>query len=74
MKILDFTEAVNPVPHHDTLNPKLWNGHKIIPEVRYSLLKIAHHFAEFLQVSKLNLKDITISGSNAAYGDRKSVV
>jgi hypothetical protein len=68
MKILDFTEAIDPVPYHEILNPKLWQEHTIIPEVRYSLLRIAHHFAEFLQVPKLHLRDITISGSNAAYG------
>ena len=31
-------------------------------------MAIAHHFAKFLNVPKLNLRDITISGSNAAYG------
>jgi hypothetical protein len=68
MLIQDFTEAINPLPLNDTLNPKLWDGDQLIPEVRLQLLKIARHFADFLQVSKLNLKDITISGSNAAYG------
>jgi hypothetical protein len=29
---------------------------------------IAKHFAEYLNVERLNLKDITISGSNASYG------
>lgn len=29
---------------------------------------IAKHFAHFLKVPELNLRDITISGSNAAYG------
>lgn len=68
MLIQDFSEAYNPLPYNQELNPKLWDGDKLIPEVRHTLLRIAKHFAEFLKVDKLNLKDITISGSNAAYG------
>jgi len=66
MKIQEL--SITPVPHSTTLNPKLWDNNKLIPEVRLQLMKIARHFAEFLKVEKLNLKDITISGSNAAYG------
>jgi hypothetical protein len=68
MLIQDFTEAYNPLPYNQELNPKLWEGDSLIPEVRYALLRIAKHFAEFLKIDKLNLKDITISGSNSAYG------
>lgn len=66
MKIQELSPT--PVPHSTTLNPKLWDNNTLIPEVRLQLMKIARHFAEFLKVEKLNLKDITISGSNAAYG------
>ena len=68
MLIHDFTEAVDPIPLNDTLNPKLWEGDALIPEIRLQLMRIARHFADFLKVERLNLKDITISGSNAAYG------
>lgn len=57
-----------PIPYHDELNPILWQDNKLKTEVRYKLLYIAKHFALFLNVPKLNLRDITISGSNAAYG------
>jgi len=60
--------SVAPISYHSSLNPKLWEEDKLIPEVRLQLLKIARHFAEYLNVEKLDLKDITISGSNAAYG------
>jgi hypothetical protein len=66
MKIQELSPT--PVPHSTTLNPKLWDNNTLILEVRLQLMKIARHFAEFLKVEKLNLKDITISGSNAAYG------
>jgi hypothetical protein len=39
----------------------------MLPEVRTKLLEIAADFQEFLGVSDLDVKDITISGSNAAY-------
>lgn len=68
MQIIEFEESIKPVTYHDTLNPKVWDNNTLITEVRYKLLAIAMHFAKFLNVPKLNLRDITISGSNAAYG------
>ena len=68
MHLNEFIEAIDPVAYNTTLNPKLWDGDSLVPEVRFQLMKIARHFAEFLKVEKLNLKDITISGSNASYG------
>ena len=61
-------ELAQVAPYHDTLNPLLWENGQLITEVRYKLMMIARHFANFLKVDKLNLKDITISGSNAGYG------
>jgi hypothetical protein len=66
---MNFLElSIAPVTHNTELNPKLWDNNKLQTEIRLQLLKIARHFAEFLKVEKLNLKDITISGSNASYG------
>lgn len=59
---------VKALPYHDTLNPVLWDNDKLKTEIRYKLLLIAKHFAQFLNVKKLQLRDITISGSNASYG------
>ena len=66
MKFQELSPA--PITHHNELNPKLWADNKLIPEVRLQLMKIAKHFAEYLNVERLDLKDITVSGSNAAYG------
>jgi hypothetical protein len=54
--------------YHDELNPLLWDGSQLKTEVRYKLMSIALHFAKYLNVPKLNLRDVTISGSNAAFG------
>lgn len=66
MKIQELSIA--PVSHNTTLNPALWEGDKLIPEVRLQLMKIARHFEQYLNVKELNLRDVTISGSNASYG------
>ena len=54
------------VVFHDELNPKLFANGQMKPEVREGLLKIAEHFKNFIGVD-LDIKDITVSGSNAAY-------
>ena len=66
---MNFLElSIAPITHNTELNPKLWDNNKLQPEIRLQLLKIARHFSDFLKVEKLNLKDITISGSNASFG------
>jgi hypothetical protein len=55
-------------PYHDQLNPLLWEDDQLKLEVRLKLLEIAKHFIAFIDIDELDLTDITISGSNAAYG------
>jgi hypothetical protein len=52
---------------HDKLNPDLWEGNRLKPQVRLALFKIAKAFVEFINVEDLELTDITISGSNASF-------
>jgi predicted nucleotidyltransferase len=63
--LVDFNLG-NAVVFHDQLNPKLFDGEEMRPEIRQGLLKIADHFKEFIGV-ELDVIDITVSGSNAAY-------
>ena len=51
----------------DTLNPALWKNNKLKSEIRLKLLEIAKNFIDFIDIPQINLTDITISGSNAAY-------
>lgn len=70
MYLREFTqEAVvdDAVIFHDQLNPDLWKNNQLTTQVRYKLLAIAKHFIKFIDIPSINLKDITISGSNAAY-------
>jgi hypothetical protein len=68
---IDQLESYNlgdAVKFNDKLNPKLWGADEhLLPEVQSKLLEIAEDFREFLGITDLQLKDITISGSNAAY-------
>lgn len=64
---LDNFRLAAAVTFNDELNPKLFSGHRLKPEIRKHLLEIAADFKQFLGVTDLELKDITISGSNAAY-------
>lgn len=66
---MQFKEFNIPkIEYHDELNPALWDGDHLNQEVRYTLLKIAKHFIDFINVKPLRLTDVTISGSNASYG------
>jgi hypothetical protein len=68
---IDQLESYNlgdAVKFNDKLNPKLWGSDEHLkPEVHSKLLEIADEFREFLGITDLQLKDITVSGSNAAY-------
>jgi hypothetical protein len=59
--------SIDPNPHHHELNPVLWDNNHLRTEVRFKLIKIARHFAEYLNVPRLHLKDVTLSGSSAGY-------
>ncbi len=55
------------VTFHDKLNPKLFNGQHLRPEVELQLKTIAEDFLQEMGIHDLDVRDITISGSNAAY-------
>jgi GNAT superfamily N-acetyltransferase len=71
LKELNSFKLSDAVTFHDKLNPKLWNSTKLRPDVRDQLMLIAEDFLEELGVHDLDVKDITISGSNAAYSYTK---
>lgn len=67
MRAKEFiNEAVNVVTVNKRLNPKIWEGDKLKPEVVAKLKDIAAAFEEFIGVD-LEVTDYTITGSNANY-------
>jgi len=52
----------------DELNPKVWNGEKMKPKVRKTLLKIADDYFDGLELgTDVDIEDITMTGSLANY-------
>jgi len=65
---LDSYNLADAIKFNNQLNPVLWDKNERLKDnVREKLLQIADEFREFLGVNDLQLKDITLSGSNAAY-------
>jgi hypothetical protein len=63
MQILEFVEPINL---HSKLNPLLWDGSDLRPQIRLKLLDIAHEFIKYIKLDSLPLRDIVITGSNTA--------
>lgn len=64
---LEAFKMSDAVKFHNKLNPNLWIGTELDPVVREQLLLIAEDFVTTLGIKDLDIVDITISGSNAAY-------
>jgi len=71
LKELDSFKLHDAVFFHDELNPVIFAGETMRPEVRRQLMLIAEDFIDHLGIQHLEISDITISGSNAAYSYTK---
>ena len=67
LKELDSFKMSDAIAFHDQLNPKLFHGQQLRPDVDEQLKVIAQDFLSELGIKDLDVKDITISGSNAAF-------
>lgn len=68
---LDTFRLSDAVHFHDELNPAVFTGDTMKPNVREQLLLIAEDFVEHLGIQHLDVEDITISGSSAAFSYTK---
>lgn len=67
LKELDTFRLSDAVKFHSKLNPAIFDDEKMHSEIRKQLLTIAQDFVDHLGISDLQVVDITLSGSNAAY-------
>lgn len=67
IKTLESFKLSDAVKFHDKLNPKLWVDNHLDPQVKKQLKLIAEDFLTELGIKTLDVVDITVSGSNAAY-------
>ena len=64
---LDSYSLDDAVKFNRDLNPRLWHKQRMRPDVRAKLLEIAADFKQSLGLTDLEVKDITVSGSNAGF-------
>jgi|694.fasta_scaffold01084_45 hypothetical protein len=67
LKELHSFKMSDAVTFHDNLNSKLFRGQHLQPEVELQLKTIAQDFLQEMGIHDLDVRDITVSGSNAAY-------
>ena len=67
IKELHSFKLSDAVKFHSTLNPVLWRGQRLEPAVKKQLLVIAQDFLENLGINNLQVEDVRVSGSNAAF-------
>jgi hypothetical protein len=68
---LDTFRLSDAVHFHDELNPAVFTGDTMKSNVREQLLQIAEDFVEHLGIQNIDIDDITVSGSSAAYSYTK---
>jgi predicted nucleotidyltransferase len=62
MKLMEIA-----VPYHKELNPKLWDGTKLRPEVRTKLLEIVKEFIKFCDIPDFHPDLVYMTGSLCAF-------
>ena len=63
MRILELDLGFD---EHNELNPLLWQGEELRPEVKMALLKIARDFVEYVEVP-FKVEDLVLTGSQLGY-------
>lgn len=58
---------MSSIKMNDELNPELWNGEELKPEIRSALLKIAVEFIKYCKIDDKKFGDIILVGSSANY-------
>ena len=66
MRLRELHERADYVTVNKQLNPKIWQDGQLDPAVESKLIEIARAFEEFVGVD-LEVKDYTVTGSNANY-------
>lgn len=56
--------------YHETLNPKIWEGETLRPEVKEKLLDITNEFLDSLELD-IDVEDLVLTGSLANYNYTK---
>ena len=60
-------ESKISLEYHSELNPKLWDGARLKPEVKEALLLFGYSWADFAKIPRSMIMDIIMTGGNANY-------
>lgn len=66
MRLRELQERSDVITVNRSLNPKIWRGGELDPQVADKLKEIAEAFVDFVAI-ELDIVDLTITGSNANY-------
>jgi hypothetical protein len=67
MLLTELADFKTKLQYHHQLNPALWDGDTLRPEVHEKLKEIAAEFIKELDVPQSKIKDIIFTGSNTNY-------
>lgn len=72
-KVTEGLEVDEDIEKHEELNPKLFDGSKLKPEVRQKAIEISDELIKTLEEAEIpfKLKDLVLTGSNASYNYTK---
>jgi len=65
--MLKLTELKISLQCHEELNPKLWDGDKLKPEVRETLINFGKTWGQFAKIPKSMIQDMVMTGGNANF-------
>jgi hypothetical protein len=60
-------EQTTTLDYHEELNPLIFDGDRLKPDVREKLLAYGRAFAEFAKIPETDIQDIYLTGGNANY-------
>ena len=64
---IGLVETKISLEYHDELNPRLWNGWQLKPEVRDALIKFGKEWGAFAKIPMDTVTDIIMIGGNCNY-------
>ena len=62
---MNLLESYN-IELHDELNPRIWNGDKLRPQIKQGVMQVVDEFQDYIEY-QLPIVDIVLVGSNASY-------
>lgn len=63
MNINELEYSQQNIQYHSELNPAVWSGWRMRPEVRERLIDIAQLFVDYLEMPEFDVDDVRLTGS-----------